>query len=490
LNPLKKLAGQTVIYGLSSIVPRFLNYLLVPFYTRIFIPSEYGVITELYAYVTFFIIILTYGMETGFFRFSEMDYDNEKVYSTSLISLLVTSILFILVIFLFANPIAASIGYGQHTVYIKWLGLILALDAVSAIPFARLRSENRAVTFSTIKIISVIVNIGANFFFLLICPLLIRHGYTFFKSFYNPELGVGYVLISNLIASAITLLILLPRVFRFRFVFDTVLWKKMIIYSLPLLIAGLAGTVNESLDRVVLKHLVPDSTNAMRQLGLYGANVKVAVLMTLFIQMFRFAAEPFFFNHSKDHDSRSLFAQTTKYFSIFGLIIFLGVMLYMDLVKYFIGVDYRSALGIVPVLLMANFFLGIFYNLSIWYKLTNRTIYGAYITLIGAGITVLFNFVFVPHYGYYAAAYAHLVCYVVMVLISYFVGQKYYPVKYDVSSFLFYFTVAILIFSISKFIPVDNLKMRLSINSLLFISFIFIIFKKENLKMSDFNLKR
>jgi len=429
-------------------------------------------------------------METGFFRFSEMDYDNEKVYSTSLISLLSTSVIFILAIFLFTQPIAESIGYGQHPVYIKWLGSILALDAVSAIPFARLRSENRAVTFSVIKIINVIINISANFFFLLICPYFIKHGYSAFEKVYNPELGVGYVLISNLIASGATLLILLPRVFRFRFVFDTELWKKMIIYSFPLLIAGLAGTINESLDRVVLKHLVPDATNAMRQLGLYGANVKVAVLMTLFIQMFRFAAEPFFFNHSKDHDSKALFAQTTKYFTIFGLLIFLGVMLYMDLVKYFIGAEYRSALGIVPVLLMANFFLGIFYNLSIWYKLTNRTIYGAYITLVGAGITILFNFIFVPHFGYYAAAYAHLVCYVVMVFISYLVGQKYYPVKYDISSFLFYFTVAIVIFALSRIISIQNLLLQLGINSLLFISFIFIIFKKENLKISDLNLKR
>ena len=485
MNPLKKLAGQTAIYGLSSIVPRFLNYLLVPLYTRVFIPEEYGVVTELYAYVTFVLVILTYGLETGYFRFAEKN-NEDKVYTTSVLFLFVSSFLFVSGVIYFAKDIAAWLDYEGRSIYVTWFAIIIGIDAFLAVPFARLRQRNEALKFTLYKILSVVVNVLANILFLVIFPYLEERGVNISDTIlYNPDIGVGYVFLSNLIANLIVFVIFIPELFKIQFVFSYDVLKSLLKYSLPLMIAGLAGTVNESLDRALLKHLLPENVNALEQLGLYGANVKVAVLMTLFIQMFRFAAEPFFFDYARESDSRTVFADVMKFFIIFGIFIFLSVALFIDVIKYFIGSDYYSGLGIVPILLAANLFLGIFFNLSIWYKLNNKTIYGAVLTFIGAFITIAVNVFFVPLYGYHASAWGRFSCYFIMVIISYFLGQKHYYINYETKRIFIYLFTGVLLYVIFILSRVQILFLQMIISTFLLFVYVFLVFKLEKIHISN-----
>jgi len=481
MNQIKQLAGQTVIYGLSSIVPRFLNYLLVPFYTRIFAPGEYGVVTELYAYITFLIVILTYGLETGFFRFgSKKEYFMENVFSTAFGSIIVTTSIFLGVILLYTQNIAQALEYSNHPEYIHWLAFTISFDALSAIPFAKLRLMNRPIAFAFIKVGGVIINLLLNFLFLLWIPALIDKGYSGLNSFYNPDIGVGYVFISNLVASGISFFAAAFITINRKFNFSFSILKALLIYSFPLLIAGLAGTVNETLDRILLKHFLPNDVDALAMIGIYGANIKVAVLMTLFIQMFRFAAEPFFFNNAEDKNSPTLFANVAKYFLLFGLVIFLGVMSFIDIIKYFIGEDYRAALDIVPVLLLANLFLGLFFNLSVWYKLTNRTYYGALLTGIGAFVTILINVSFIPEYGYYASAWGHLITYFIMVVLSYLLGRYYFKIPYPVWSMIKYILFALALYFITILIPFHDRVLLNSSRAIIFIIFVVVIYLTES----------
>lgn len=483
MNQIKKLAGQTVIYGFGTIAPRLLNFLLLtPFYTRIFEQKEYGVFTELYAYIVFLLVILTYGMETGFFRFSKSEKDFSKVYSTSLISLFITSATFVILSNIFSSNIAILLDYEHNVEFIRWFCIIVSIDAFTAIPFAKLRYLGKAKKFGILKIINVSVNIGFNLFFFLLLPEIIElNPESVYKIFYNPELGVGYVFIANLIASVVTLVLLLPEIFDAKINFDLNLLKRILIYSFPLLIVGIAGTINEVLDKILMKHLVLDPSTAMEQVGVYGANYKMAVLMTLFIQMFRYAAEPYFFSRMDDKDAKVQYATIMKLFIIFGLIIFLGVVLYIDIVKYFIGEEFRAGLKIVPIILLANLFLGIIFNLSIWYKLTNLTKYGAYISLIGAAITILLNVLLVPKHGYMGAAWATFVCYFTMVIISYFMGQKFFKIKYDLKNIGIYFTLAIALYLLNTILDINKFYLQMIISSILIIVFIIFVVKKENL---------
>lgn len=489
-NIYKKLAGQTAIYGMSSIIGRLLNYLLVPLYTRIFAPEVYGVVVELYAYVGFLLIILTYGMETGFFRFARNNNNFDKVFSTIITSLLSSSILFILVVYLFLSPISNIMNYGGNPEYILWMALVVAIDAIIAIPFAKLRLLEKAVKFASIKFINISINIGSNLFFLILCPKIASSNPdSFILNLYSADIGVGYVFISNLIANIFTVTLLLPEILNVKFNFDAKLLKQILIYSSPLLIAGLAGMVNETLDRILLKYLLPESANPMKQIGIYGANYKLAVLMTLFIQMFRYAAEPFFFGHEKEKDSPETFAQVTKYFIIFGLCIFLGVMLYLDIIKHFIDLEYHSGLKVVPILLIANLFLGILYNLAIWYKFKDLTKYGAVIAIFGAVITIVLNVVLIPIIGYMGSAIATLACYLSMVVLSYFWGRKHYKVPYDLKNIFIYFLIAGILYSISEMVNIENLIISLSINTILFVVFFMFCWKKENLYEKLLNKK-
>jgi O-antigen/teichoic acid export membrane protein len=449
-NPIKQLFGQTAVYGLGIVLPRLLNYLLLtPFYTRIFEKATYGIITELYAYVVFLLVILTYGMETGYFRYASDSDQKEKVYTTVLGSLFLTSSIFILAMMVWGGPVSRFLGYAQHPEYIRWLALIVGIDAFSAIPFARIRLYNRATKYALIRIAEVSINIGLNVFFLYYCP---RHTESeFVSTIYKAEIGVGYVLISNLVASLIKLVLLWSEILAgFRSTLDRVLFGTLLRYSYPLLVAGLAGTINEALDRVLLKHLLPLEQHPMEQLGIYGANYKLAVLMTLFVQMFKYAAEPFFFSKSGEANAKRLYADIMTYFVVAGLFIFLLVNLYLDYFILFIGRDFREGVRIVPVILMANLIMGVFFNLSIWYKLTNKTMIGAVLVILGALITIAINAVFIPTYGYVASAWAHLVCYSVMVILSYVWSRKYYAIPYPTLKILLYIVFAVGIYLINE----------------------------------------
>ncbi len=492
MNSIKKLAGDTVIYGLGTIAPRLLNYLLLtPFYTAIFQTSEYGVVIELYAYVALAMVILTFGMETTYFRFASTEKNKNKVYSTSALFLLAASVLFVFVINIFTPEIADKLSYSNHHEYFIWLGIILGIDAFLSIPFAKLRNENRAVQFTIIKVLNIFTNIGFNLLFFVYLPNAYKDGSdTILLKLYNPEIGVGYAFIANLIATVFTFVLLIPEIFKIRLEFDIKLFKRMLKYAYPLVIIGIAGMINEVSDKYFLRFYltIPEAVVDKGEyissvIGIYGANTKIAVLMTIFIQMFKFAAEPFFFSQAKENNSKQTYADVMKYFIIFGLFIFLGVMLFLDIVKYFIDVKFHEGLHVVWIILLANLLLGIFYNLSIWYKLTNLTKYGAIVALMGASVTIIINIIFVPQFGYIASAWGHFSCYFIMVVISFYWGQKVFPVSYDFKVIAKYMFIAAFIFILSNFNTIDNVLVKLSVNAILYLSFIAIIFISEKKKI-------
>jgi len=482
LNPLKKLLKQTAIYGLSSVVGRLLNYLLVPLYTRFFLPEEYGVVTELYAYVAFLVVILTYGIETAFFRFSQREKNNRVVYSTSLISLLVTSILFVIILFSFSENISSAIGYPSNQEYIKWFALIIGLDAISSISFAKLRALNKATRFALIRLVNIFVNIGLNLFFIIYCPYVIENNLqslNFVNSVYSSEIGVGYIFIANLISSFITILMLFPEMINSVWIFDKKLWRKMMIYASPLLIAGLAGMTNETIDRILLKYLLPENINSAREIGLYGAFYKLSVIMILFIQTFRFAAEPFFFAQERNANSKKVYADVMKFFIIVISFIFLIVTTFYNFFIGFLGSEYHDDRGfvVVSILLLANFFLGIYYNLSIWYKLTEKTIFGAYLSFFGAIITIALNFILIPTIGFIGSAIATLVCYFLMTFASFLLAKKHYPIPYDYNRIFLYFSLMISIFFILYYT-----NFTVIINLLFILIYLLIVFTLEKPK--------
>lgn len=490
MNPLKQLAGQTAVYGMGTIVPRLLNFLLLtPFYTRVFVKGEYGTVTELYAYVAFLMVLLTYGMETAYFRFVENAKNKDKVYTTALTSIFTTSTLFVILVVIFAQPLADIIKYSANVEYIIYFAFIIGIEAFTSIPFARLRQQQKPGRFAFIKIVNVLVNIFLNFFFLWLCPYLLKQNPdSIVGVVYSENIGVGYAFISNLVATVVTLLILIPDIFKTRIQFDGALLRSMLTYSLPLLVVGLAGMVNEVSDKIFLKYLWPDPATALDQVGIYGACFRLAVLMTLFTQMFRYAAEPFFFAQAKEKNSKTVYADVMKYFIIFGLIIFLVVMLYIDIFKYFIGSDFHEGLFVVPIVLFANLFLGIFYNLSVWYKLTNLTRYAAIIAICGAVITIILNIVLIPKIGYLGSAWAHFTCYFVMVVISYFWGRKYFPINYNLKRIFLYVLLALVLYTISNYVKVEVFVMQLLINTFLLSIFLVTVFKfeKPNLAKSSY----
>jgi O-antigen/teichoic acid export membrane protein len=492
LNPIRQLFSQTAVYGMGTVVPRLLNYIvLTPFFTRIFKLEEYGVVTELYAYVVFLMVILTYGMETGYFRYAEKNKNPDEVYTTSLVSLFITSLSFIIAVLIFSGNIADILDYSDNPEYIVMIGLIVGIDAFTAIPFARLRQKNKAVKFAFIKIISIVINITLNFFLLYFIPKYdLNEKYKIISNIYSTDIGVGYVFVSNLVASLISLLLLLGEILKVKIKFNKKLWKELIYYSLPLLVAGLAGTINEALDRIMIKHLITGELKPLEQLGIYGANYKIAVLMQLFIQMFRFAAEPFYFAKAKEKNAEKLFADVMKYFVVVCMIIFLMVNLYIDVFKHFIGKDYYAGLYIVPVILYAIFLLGVFFNISIWYKLNNLTHYGAIITITGALITLGINWIFIPKYGYSASAWAHFVCYFTMVIISYFLGQKFYRIPYDLKAILLYAILPVVIFIFAKWLNISDLRLKMTIHTLLFVVYLIIVFIIERKNLTTVILKK
>jgi O-antigen/teichoic acid export membrane protein len=475
LNPLKKLASQTAIYGLSSVIGRLLNYLLVPLYTRYFLPAEYGVVTELYAYVAFLVIMLTYGFESAFFNFTKKEGNKEKVYSTAMFSLLISSVIFIILSIIYSNSISEWMGYGIESRYVQYFAVIIGLDAISSISFAKLREEEKATRFAVIRLINIFVNIGLNIFF------IVYKGFGFDILGVECSGGIEYIFIANLISSIITVLLLSPEMFRSKFNFDTKLWKKMAIYAFPLLIAGLAGMTNETIDRILLKKLLPNPEISATELGLYGAFYKLSIIMTLFIQTFRYAAEPFFFSQHKSNNNKKVYADVMKYFTIIMILIFLVVTMFYDFVIGFLGEAYHDERGflVVSILLLANLFLGIFYNLSIWYKLTEKTKYGAYLSIFGAIITLILNFVLIPIIGFIGSAIATLVCYFSMTVASYFIGRKHFPIPYNLKTIGLYIFNMLGLYFFIYFYPENIL-----INRLLLVGFVIFVYLTEKPKTS------
>ncbi len=481
MNPLKKLASQTAVYGLSQILGRFVNYLLVPLYTALFTTGEYGINTLLYSYVTFFNVLLTYGMETAFFRFSQKSDKPEEVYSTALRSLMVSSLVFGVLCSLGSSPLAALIHIPDHPEYVTLFAWVIALDAVSAVPFAYLRQHNKALKFAIIKNINIFTNILLNLYFLLLCPWVHQHK-GILLPFYGGEVNVGQIFVSNLVASAITLPLLWREIADIRkATFNKTLWREMLVYGLPLMVVGFAGMINETLDRIVVSYAYPDAQQGLAATGIYGANYKLSILMSLFIQAFRYAAEPFFFSHAQTNEKRTIYASVMNYFVIICLGLFLIVMFYINGFKYFINERYWEGLHVVPVLLIANMFLGIYYNLSIWYKLSDQTNKGAMISLIGAGITITANLVLVPVMGYTGSAWATLVCYVSMAVLCYALGIKYFPIPYQVTRICGYILFALALYALSLSWPKLGIDMttQYMLNALLLGLFALIAYRFE-----------
>lgn len=452
MNPLKRLASQTAIYGLSSIIGRLINYLLVPLYTYSFTTSEYGIVSEFYAYAGFLAVVLTFGMETGYFRFREREgVDSALVYSTSLRFLLATNLGFLILVIALDQTIAGALQHDNHPEYVAGFALIVALDSIGAIAFARLRAENRALRFAGIKLIEIFVTVGLNLFWIAYC----RRAYeaapdSWAGELWNPAIGIGYIFLANVVASLVKLLLLAPQLKGITRGFDRALFKRMLRYSLPMVIIGFAGVINEMLDRAALKYLLPyDRATNLAQLGIYSACYKLAVLMSLFVQAFRYAGEPFFFAQAQQKDAPRTYAAVLNYFTIFCSFIFLFVLAYIDLFKYFIGEPFREGLRVVPVLLMANLLLGIYVNLSIWYKLTDRTLLGALVAVGGAILTIALNLWWVPTMGYMGAAWATLACYGAMTIASYWLGRRFYPVPYDLKRVVGYLTLAAGLYAIN-----------------------------------------
>lgn len=443
--------GQTAIYGLPTVVGRLLNYFLVPLYTSEdkFQPADYGVLSELYAWVAFLIILLPLGMETAFFRFIHKHENKEEVFRNSFLTVAVFSILFFILIFFTSGSIAAWLGYPEHPEFIVVLGLIVSIDAITGLPMAKLRSENNAKRFSTIHFTAIVVNIGLNF--IIIYGLFDEH---------DPLKAVLYILIANVLASAVKIVGTYKEFLTIKWKLNKDLALQMLTYSLPLVIAGFAGIINETMDRVMMKPLLIGAGRtkeyALSQVGIYSAVYKLAMIVTIFLQAYRYAAEPFFFSQAKNQDRDKLYVKIMNYFIAAVCLVFLSVALNIDVFKHFIRNDvYWVGLGVVPILLVANVFLGIYYNQSIWYKLSGQTRFGAYIAIGGATITITINLIFIPIYGYWAAAWATLVVYGLQMVASYMLGQKYYPIKYNLRKFVLYFGMAIVLFIITYLVDMD-----------------------------------
>jgi O-antigen/teichoic acid export membrane protein len=446
---LKKLFKQTFIYGLATVLPRALAIVLVPLYTEVLAPAAFGIYATLMSYIILGNVLLSYGMETAFFRFINKDLSKKKiVQSTALTSLTVSTLLFLAVAMVFRIPLAEIIDFKVE--YVTYGLLILALDALVILPFVWFRANERPMRYAILKIVNVCINLGFNLFFFLWLPLLANEPNSFWASIYTEDNKVVYVFISNVIASGATLLMLLPLYFKIGFGFDTTLWKQMMKYAYPVLIAGVAFSINEAFDKILLKYLLPEDI-AETEVGVYAACYKLGVFMTLFATAFRLGIEPFFFNHSQHEKAKDTYATITKYFTILGSLILLFVIVYIDFFKRLLISDseYWVALSVVPIILLANLCLGIYHNLSVWYKVTDRTRFGAYISVFGAIITLVLNYVLIPKISYMGSAIATLAAYGSMMVLSYFFGRKYYAVPYDLIRIGGYLLIAIVFSALS-----------------------------------------
>lgn len=469
MSVLKKLAGETALYGLSSIVGRSVNFLLVPLYTTVFRPGEQGVIIELFSWVALFNVLYTFGMETSYFRFATRTPDRQAAYFNLTTSVVLTiSVLVSGALILFANPIMAWREYPGQERLLVWMAVIMALDAVAAIPFARLRLEKRAKRFVAIRLVNIGLNVGLNVFFLIFCRDVFLGKYLtglqpFVQRFYDPTLGVGYIVLANLIANAFTLVQLFPQLREFRYRLDGELLRPLLRYAYPILIMGFAGIANQNVDRLMLRQLLPEGfypgRTAADALGIYGNVYKLSILMNLVIQSFRFAADPFFFSKAEDKNAPAVFALVMKWFVIACAVLWVGVSLNLDVLGLLTlrRPEYREGLGVVPYLLLGNLFLGVYYNLSVWFKLSDKTTYGTLITAVGAVLTVAGNGLLIPRLGYLGCAVTFLGSSFVMMVLCYALGERFYPIPYDVRSAFGYVASAGLLIGLSSLVQLPSL---------------------------------
>lgn len=449
---LKSLAKDTAIYGLSSIVGRFLNYLLVPLYTTVIVAESggYGIVSNLYAYTALFLVLLTFGMETTLFRFSNKDgEDADRVYGTALWMVLTVGIVFLALVFTFLRPIARGMGYADHPEYIGCFAVITALDAFQAIMFARLRQQHRPVKFMVLKMSFIILSVLLNVFVFLVMPKMFG-SFPVLKDIYERfNYGVGLIFFINLLCTALVTLGFLPELKGLSFGFDRSLARRMLRYSWPLLLLGLVGILNQVCDKILYPYLVPGQ-EGMVQLGIYGACAKIALIMSLLTQAFRYAYEPLVFAGSRDKNSPEMLADGMKYFVIFTLLAFLAVMFYLPILKYLVGRTYWEGLKVIPIVMMAEIFMGVYFNLSFWYKLTDQTWWGAVMSGIGAAVMIAVNVLFVPRMGYMACAWGGFAGYGTAMLLSYFIGQRKFPVPYATKDILAYTLLAMALFAVSQ----------------------------------------
>ncbi|MFC4738465.1 polysaccharide biosynthesis C-terminal domain-containing protein [Flavobacterium ponti] len=473
----KSLFKQTAIYGLATVLPRMVSFILVPLYTTPNVlknPSEYGEISIIFSWLVLFNVVLSYGMETSFFRFYSKVEDSKSVISTSTISIFWSSIAFLIVALLGRNYLAALSKINvEYIIYTIW---ILFLDALVIIPFSKLRAEKRPMFYAVIKIGNVLINLVLNLFFLLWLPKLAANSPdSFISTIYFENFQIGYIFVANIIASLATFLMLSPNYLKMKWQFDKVLWKKMMQYSLPVMVAGIAFAINETFDRILLEWMHVD----LREIGAYSACYKLALFMTLFATAFRLGIEPFFFSHSSNENAPKTYAEITKYFVIFGSIILLVVVVFADVLKIFIVRDssFWEAMKVVPLIILANLFLGIYNNLSVWYKLTDKTKMGMYISIVGAIITLTLNFLLIPIWSYMGSAIATISAYGTMMFISYYLGNKYYPIPYDMKKIFGYLSISIVLSGLSFYVPIFRSTFIFGIVAILF--FAYFIYKNE-----------
>ena len=480
-NPLKQLAGETAIYGLSTVLARVLNFFFVPLYTRVLTTAHYGTVAEFMAYIAIFQVVLSLGLETGCFRFANKHDKPAWVFSSALTTVLVVSLGMLAVCLLFGGSIAAGLGYAGHGKLIFYVGAILAMDNVTSILFARLRFAHKALKFAVFKTVKIGGELVFNLLLFFVLPRYLNlHPDSWITHWVSPTPDFSYVLFAIFLSCVLSLLLFIPQLCKKgAFSFVPALWKKMMVYALPLMLAGLPGILNDFSDRILFRFLIPEGMDWRSELGVFQAGVKLAVLMTLFIQMFRFAAEPFFFAQAKETQNKELYAKVLNYFVAFCMLIFLGVMLYMDVIGLILGRDFRAGISVVPVMLFAYLLLGISFNVSIWYKLTEKTSYALYITGAGLLVTLVINILFMPRFGYMAVAWAHLCSYAVILGLNIVLGQRFYRVPYRWGRIGGYIGVGLLVWAVSLLLPEMALGLKLGVHTLLVGGYVGVVWWRE-----------
>jgi O-antigen/teichoic acid export membrane protein len=478
----KSLAKDSVIYGGSTMLVKMISYLLTILFTYTLVQSDFGMMTNLYAWVALIIVILTFGLETGFFRFVNQSetYQTNTVYSTIII--LVGSIVavFLLVFLGFLPSIRPFIWNDEiPELYIRLVIIILSLDAFSAIPFAYLRYKKKAKKFGALKILNVVLYTVFCVFFLVVCPWINKHAPNLIAWFYVDDFRLGYVFVSNLLATGIATAFLLPELTGFKYQFDKKLAQKLVHYCFPLVLMGIAGMSNQVVDKIIFPAVYSNPETAFHELGIYSACFKIALIMMMFTQAFRYAFEPFIFEKSKNSDAKQSYANVMKYFVILGLLVFLGVVFYLDIIKYMIHPSYFEGLGIVPVVLMGELFFAVYFNLSLWYKLTDKTHWGAIFSTIGCILILAINIIFIPKFSYWASAWAGFIGNALIMLLSYFIGQKKYPITYDLKTIGFYTFLALSLYAVSYFVPIQNEGLQMGFNTILISIYIVVLIKKD-----------